>query len=74
MAFTAKLEQIKPLPEFSQDDNEQQAIKPFPAIWEKCFTDEELERLAIRTVDGGMTDAEVLEAEQLTAKISNQED
>jgi hypothetical protein len=35
-------------------------IKPFPADWYHRFTEEELERLAIMTVDGGMTDDEAV--------------
>jgi len=38
-------------------------IAPFPAEWD--FSYGVLERLAIRTVDGGMSDTEALEAEQL---------
>ena len=34
--------------------------KPFPREWLKRYTVEELERLAIMTVDGGMTDEEAL--------------
>ena len=38
---------------------------PFPSSWVKALTTEELERLAIRTVDGGMDDYEALSAERL---------
>jgi hypothetical protein len=37
-------------------------ITPFPASWMKSFNEEELERLAIMTVDGGLTDDEALKA------------
>ena len=37
-------------------------IKPFPADWLSRFDEGTLERLAIMTVDGGMTDQEALEA------------
>ena len=40
-------------------------VKPFPPEWEDRFTYEQLERLAVRTVDGLMNDQEALEAEQL---------
>ena len=33
-------------------------IKPFPARWLKKYTNEQLERLAIMTVDGELTDEE----------------
>jgi hypothetical protein len=42
---------------------------PFPPAWLDAFTLEELERLAIRTVDGDMTDAEALAAEGLNRKL-----
>jgi hypothetical protein len=42
---------------------------PFPPAWITAFTLEELERLAIRTVDGEMTDAEALAAEGLNRKL-----
>lgn len=35
-------------------------IKPFPDDWIKRFNDEELERLAIMTVDGGLSDSDAL--------------
>lgn len=38
---------------------------PFPETWRYKFTEEQLERLAIRTIDGLMTDEEALKAEQL---------
>ena len=37
-------------------------IKPFPKDWYMRFNDEELERLAIMTVDGGMSDEEAVKA------------
>lgn len=37
-------------------------IKPFPQDWYKRFNDEELERLAIMTVDGGLSDEEAVKA------------
>ena len=42
---------------------------PFPSSWVKALTPEELERLAIRTVDGGMDDYEALTAERLTRRL-----
>ena len=42
-------------------------IKPFPARWLKKYTNEQLERLAIMTVDGELTDEEaekILEKEK----------
>lgn len=39
---------------------------PFPPGWRDRFTCEQLERLAIRTVDGGLTNAEALAAEGLS--------
>jgi DNA primase len=42
---------------------------PFPLDWTDRLTDEELERLAVRTADGTMTDAEALEAEGLTPRV-----
>ena len=41
------------------------APTPFPADWLAAFTVDELERLAIRTVDGGLTDHEALKDEGL---------
>jgi hypothetical protein len=38
-------------------------VAPFPPGWVARFTVEQLERLAIRTVDGGLTDREALAAE-----------
>jgi hypothetical protein len=42
---------------------------PFPPAWLDAFILEELERLAIRTVDGEMTDAEAVTAEGLNRKL-----
>lgn len=42
---------------------------PFPSSWVKALTTEELERLAIRTVDGGMDDYEALTAERLVRRL-----
>ena len=42
-------------------------ILPFPERWIEQFNVEQLERLAIRTVDGTMSDAEALSAEALEA-------
>jgi len=42
---------------------------PFPSSWVKALTTEELERLAIRTVDGGMDDYEALKAERLVRRL-----
>ena len=44
-------------------------MKPFPPSWIAAFTIEELERLAIRTVDGTMTDYEALKAEGLIRRL-----
>lgn len=35
-------------------------VKPFPPDWLELFDVETLERLAIMTVDGGLTDSEAL--------------
>jgi hypothetical protein len=35
-------------------------IKPFPPDWLELFDVETLERLAIMTIDGGLTDSEAL--------------
>ena len=35
-------------------------IKPFPAEWLKLYSYEQLERLALMTVDGEMTDEEAM--------------
>lgn len=43
-------------------DIEQKDIKPFPADWLSRFDEGTLERIAIITVDGGMTDREALAA------------
>lgn len=43
--------------------------RPFPPLWISTFTAEELERLAIRTVDGGLTDHEAVVAEGLTKRL-----
>ena len=45
--------------------NEPEEVKPFPPEWERRFDYETLERLAIRTVDAGMSDSEALRAEGL---------
>lgn len=44
-------------------------LAPFPAEWRRVFTPEELERLAVRTQDGEMSDQEALKAEGLTRKL-----
>lgn len=43
------------------------APEPFPADWLERFDEEQLGRLAIRTVDGGLSDADALAAEGLVA-------
>lgn len=40
-------------------------LGPFPAAWLDAFSDERLERLAIRTADGALSDSEALRAENL---------
>ena len=42
--------------------NEPGDVKPFPKDWEERFTYETLERLAIMTVDGQLSDREALDA------------
>lgn len=42
-----------------------QPLPAFPPAWLDAFTGEQLERLAIRTVDGGLGDDAALEAEGL---------
>jgi hypothetical protein len=37
-------------------------VIPFPPDWLKRFDEEQLERMAIMTVDGGLSDAEAIEA------------
>jgi L-asparaginase II len=44
-------------------------LQPFPDAWRKAFTAEELERLAIRMMDGEMSAAEALVAERLSKKL-----
>jgi L-asparaginase II len=44
-------------------------LQPFPDAWRKALTAEELERLAIRMMDGEMSAAEALVAEQLSKKL-----
>ena len=41
------------------------AVIPFPSNWLKSFNETQLERLAIMTVDGGLTDDEALRAIRL---------
>ena len=41
------------------------AVIPFPSNWLKSFSETQLERLAIMTVDGGLTDDEALRAIRL---------
>lgn len=43
-------------------DREPEDIKPFPAGWLSRFDETTLERLAIMTVDGELTDDKALEA------------
>ena len=42
---------------------------PFPEAWLAAFTIEQLERLAIRTVDGDLSDADALKAEGLVRRL-----
>lgn len=42
--------------------NEPEEMKPFPKDWERRFNYETLERLAIMTVDGQVSDTEALQA------------
>jgi hypothetical protein len=37
---------------------------PFPSEWSQRFSEQQLERLAIMTVDGGMSDEEAMSAIQ----------
>jgi DNA primase len=41
-----------------QGEERRMEFKPFPANWKTRFNEEQLERLAIMTVDGGLTDLE----------------
>ncbi len=41
---------------------EPEGAKPFPPGWEERFTYEELERLAIMTIDAGLSETQALEA------------
>lgn len=41
------------------------AVIPFPSNWLKSFNETQLERLAIMTMDGGLTDDEALRAIRL---------
>jgi hypothetical protein len=45
------------------------AIIPFPSNWLKSFNETQLERLAIMTVDGGLTDDEALRAIRLCGTL-----
>ena len=45
------------------------AVLPFPPLWLKSFNEEQLERLAIMTVDGGLTDDEALRATGLCGTL-----
>ena len=42
---------------------------PSPPLWTRALTPEQLERLAIRTVDGGLSDADALVAEGLVRRV-----
>jgi len=44
-------------------------IKLFPISWLKSFNEGQLERLAIMTIDGGLSDEEALKASGLKVKI-----
>lgn len=46
-------------------------IKPFPPDWLELFDVETLERLAIMTIDGGLTDSEAL---TMLAKVKFKQD
>jgi hypothetical protein len=48
----------------------EKAITLFPGRWIKTFNETELERLAIMTVDGGLTDDAALKASELWIKLS----
>ncbi len=41
----------------------------FPRMWLKTFTEPELERLAIMTIDGDLTDDEALNMSGLRSKL-----
>lgn len=45
-----------------KEQTEPKEIKPFPVGWSKRYNETTLERLAIMTVDGGLTDQEAIEA------------
>jgi hypothetical protein len=45
------------------------AIIPFPSRWFKSFNETQLERLAIMTVDGGLTDDEALKATKFCGRL-----
>lgn len=42
--------------------DEEVPVLPFPSDWIERFDEKTLERLAIMTVDGGLTDEEAIEA------------
>jgi len=44
-------------------------VVPFPSNWLKSFNETQLERLAIMTVDGGLTDDEALKATKLCVRL-----
>jgi hypothetical protein len=44
-------------------------VIPFPSRWFKSFNETQLERLAIMTVDGGLTDDEALKATKLCGRL-----
>jgi len=57
--------------DYSEGDTmSENTITPFPGRWVKTFNETELERLAIMTVDGGLTDDEALTASGLWRKLS----
>jgi hypothetical protein len=44
-------------------------VIPFPSRWFKSFNETQLERLAIMTVDGGLTDDEALKATKFCGRL-----
>ena len=59
---TEKVVEVIPI---KNTQNAMGTVIPFPSNWLKSFNETQLERLAIMTVDGGLTDDEALRAIRL---------
>lgn len=56
---------LEQIPRLKKPDTAPTPPRPFPADWLEKYDAETLERLAIRTVDGGLTDEQAIQAEAL---------